>query len=644
MPIPTTRIPHLIPDAAVSMISPSLPATPVGTLYDIAINSLPFLYASDNSNPSIRQTAPFEKQRIDSEDTAGEQTLTNWWIKSQDSFHGGAGQLQLEPAVPTPVSPTRFSGSKNVDVFTPGQVTRLPDTKVISTDTSVAMVSCVVSGADAIAYVTTGGSAKLLTVLDGTVATSTFSGSGVSNIVSLATDGTSIYAASHTNVYKLDPTNVSSVTTLVTFPASSTDAVLGWCKARLMLGQAGSVYSGIDQASAHTLVAAGTDTFFLYKHPTTGFVWRCFAESPTAILAAGDAGGTSVINQFDTQAVATVPTLVPDGQIGALPIGERVLSMLNVEGTFLGIGTTKGIRIGEFDSYFGRLTYGPLQLLATDPTIPCNIVLSRDRFVFAVGSAYDEGGLIAVDLATKTDQAGRWAWSSHLISPAFTATAATSGCALQNSSRLAFYISGTGIVLEQVGAGGGREAWLQTSRIRYGTTEPKLFKLGRVRGDLTTGEIAVTSITSPGDTTVIGTYGFTTIDPTEFKLPAGGFEWLQLKLTLLGATTSLTSYQVKALPGTARQREIQAVLSLFDSEITRNGVLVEQRGSARGRLSALEALDAAGDEVLLQEFTPTGVVSTVVVIEQMKFTQSARPTRTSDLGGTVAVLMRTVGG
>lgn len=641
MPIPSP-IPHLIPDTGGIALAPPLPSAPTFSLYDLAIGGVPFVYASgQDGGPSLRQTAPFEKQRIDQAESAGEQTLTGWWVKSQDSFHGGAGQLQLEPAVPTPLSHVRFDLCKNVDVFTPGRVTRLPDTVVVKVGTCRQMVSVMVTGSEAIVYIDGSGNVQKLTALDGAPVTAQFVGAGVANATSLATDGTFVYVATNTGVYKLTPSNVSLVTLLATYPSSATDAVVGWQKARVVLGVAGSVYAGFENQAAHPLVADGTDPYFLYKHPTAGFVWRCFASSPTAILAAGDAMGQSIILQFDTTTVSGVPTLQADGQIGDLPVGERVLSMQQTMGTYLGIGTTRGFRVGSFDSYFSRLTYGPLQLLPTDPTIPCNVVLARDRFFFAVGSDYDEGGLQAIDLGSKIDDAGRFAWSPHLVTPTATATAATAGCVLPSSARLAFYVAGTGIVLEGTTAGTVRSSWLRTSRIRYDTTEPKFFKLGRIRGDLTTGEVEITGITADGPT-VLGTRGRTTIDPNEFNLPSGAQGWLQLMLNLTGAATVFSSYQVKALPGTRRERHIQPVLSLYDDETLRNGVGKKSRLSSRQRLERLEALDAIGDTVLLQEYTPNGVVSTLVVIEQVKYQQGTRVTQTSDVGGVVTVLMRTV--
>lgn len=634
MPIPTI-IPGTIPGSVVSGGGGAPPATADPfSLYDIAIGGVGFEYASTTDNPMQRVSAPFEKQRIDQAKTPGEQTLDTWWLRSQDSFHGGAGQLMLEPAFPTPYDEVRFDQSKNVDVFTPGQVTRLPDTTLVETDVPSQMCAVVHAGNDAIVYLT-GTTVKLFDTVTSGVSTFT---AGSAAILSIATDGTYVYAASATDIWKCDPANVTSSTKVATYPAAATTGpVISWQKSRLMLGVSGAVYQ-VDVSQVGVTLGVSQ---LLYQHPSPAFTWRCFATSPTAVLAGGDAAGQSSITQFVINQVAGAPTLQVGGDIGDLPVGERLLSMKNVMGTYLALGTSKGVRIGQFDSYWSRLTYGPLELLPTDPTIPCVGLISRDRFVYAVGQAYDEAGLIRVDLGTKVDQAGRYAWAADLISPTVNTTTATCAVTLSQSGRIAFGVTGQGILLEGVGPGVNREAWIRTSRIRWGTTEPKLFKLGRLRGNFATSEIAVTAIT-PTVTQPLITVGFQTTDPSEFRLPTGQQEWMQLKLQLIGSTSLLRSYQVKALPGTHKQRQLKFVLAIYDTETTKTGARIRDLLSARGRLNALEALDTVGDEVLLQEFTPAGVISTVVVIEQVSYTQIGRPNRRTDLGGTVTVVLRTV--
>ena len=97
--------------------------------YDTALGGMPFIYAINDARPYIRQTAPFRKEQFDNQTEPGEQSLTGWWIRSQQSFHGGDGITFYDPAQTTSNSPDhyRFADSRGIDVWTQGQVTLLND-------------------------------------------------------------------------------------------------------------------------------------------------------------------------------------------------------------------------------------------------------------------------------------------------------------------------------------------------------------------------------------------------------------------------------------------------------------------------------------------------------------------------------------
>jgi hypothetical protein len=95
--------------------------------YDVAFAGLPFFLAASDDTPYRRVTAQYRKQQIDQTREAGEQTLTGWWLRSQSSFHLGAGIKYFEPAQDESLR-FQFTKSKGVDVFTNGQVTLLNDT------------------------------------------------------------------------------------------------------------------------------------------------------------------------------------------------------------------------------------------------------------------------------------------------------------------------------------------------------------------------------------------------------------------------------------------------------------------------------------------------------------------------------------
>lgn len=640
-------IPHLIP---VVDPLPAVPLPPVANqalfgTYDVAIGGQGFRLASDVDRPLVWDLMQYAiptysaRSQLDNPSEPGEETLTTWWIRAQSSFHGGAGNLNIERIdLPPEFTHIRFDQSKNVDPWFPGELRRLPDTTRITTDTSPSIAACSLS-ADRAVYVNQSGQLMLLNP----DAPSTAQFTAVLDVVTACcSDGQRAYAVSPTggSVWRVSPSSTSTATEIATF-TPTTSATVAWVKGRLMLGADNKVYE-VD-STVSSPVALGTDEL-KYTHPTPGWAWRCFAESASSILAAGDAGSHSEVAEFALVTEAGTPTLAVADVALTMPPGERILSMLNTMSSFLALGTTAGIRIAEFgDAYSASdLTYGPLILPVTETQFEVAALAARDRFIFAAGLAVDEPGLVRVDLGTKTDQAGRYAYATDLIAPlaGLTATPVTAVVALP-SGRLLFSVPGYGIVLEGDGPGTGREAWLRTSRIRFDTTEPKLFKLAHLRGDFSDSSLRCDGALSTGVTST-ATVGFVDGDPDEFALPSGTAEWLTLTFNLNGADCVLNSWGVKALPATRRQRSIQVTCAVADRETDRSGHRTVDRGSARNRVEALYELAEAGDVTIFQEFSLYGERRTLVRINRVMFEETARPTQTSDFGGRVTIQMETV--
>ena len=608
-----------------------------------------FRYASDANQPLIWKTVPYVgmSRLYGNANPANaaepdEVTLSSWFIAAQSSFHGGAGNLNLERV---DIDPThthiRFYQSKNVDALSyPGKLMRLPDTTRKTTDTSASMAPLSYLSADYAIYVNQAGKVKLLNVAAGSSAT--FTGITATTSDAVASNGQQAFAisASDGSVWRVDPSAIGSATKIATFTPTTT-AAIGWVKGRLMIAAGQSVYE-LD-STVGSPVALGA-TQLRYTHPVPKWQWRCFAESPSAVLAAGDAGSHSEIVEFGLVSDAGIPTLAVSDVAMTMPPGEQVLSMQTTMASFLALGTTKGIRIAQFGSAYSAsdLSQGPLTLPVTETQFPVAAIAARDRFVFAAGLAVDEPGLVRVDLGSQTDQAGRFSYCTDLI-PAVASLAAnpvTSVITLP-SGLLLFSVPTYGIVVEGVGSGTARTAWLTTSRIRYNTTEPKLFKLAYLRGDFLTSSVKVQASISTG-ASVIKTVGFIGGDPDDFTLPPGPAEWLSLTLTLTGATANVNSYGVKALPGTKRQRALQVTVAVADRETDRLGHRSIDLGSARNRVEALFELSESADETIFQEFSLYGEKQTVVVIDDVQFAETARPTPTSDFGGQLTILMRTV--
>lgn len=94
--------------------------------YDVAVNGKGYFLANNNERPYRRVTAKYRKDQFDQSPEAGEQSLTGWWLRSQSSFHYGAGIKYYEPSQDENLR-FRYADSKGLDVWTAGQVDLLRD-------------------------------------------------------------------------------------------------------------------------------------------------------------------------------------------------------------------------------------------------------------------------------------------------------------------------------------------------------------------------------------------------------------------------------------------------------------------------------------------------------------------------------------
>jgi hypothetical protein len=597
------------------------------TAVDVAIGGVGFLLANSQQTPYGRATAPYRKEQFDSAQEAGEQTLDFWWLRSQSSFHGGAGLLYFEqPGGDDETNRIRFDASKNVDVWTPGKVTKLPDTTrvIVSGSTCGGLVGAR-RGTDSYAVTAFGASLSAYKLPDaGSPTTVTYTWGGTDQIQSLVSDGKSYFAASATGVYS-GPIDASGSGAKIW--NSGTTPLLGWVKQRLMAGIANSVYE---------LVGTGPSLpTAKYTHPNTDWRWTAFADSPAGILAAGYSGDESAVYLFELDSAGAAPTLSSGVIAAQLPSGERVYSMTSYAAGTFALGTSRGVRLGGFSSD-GSPVYGPLSLTTT---LPVRGLAGRGDYLYGGGSrATDsESSLLRIDIGTQVDKAGRFAWASDLLCP--TAQTGDVAAVAVMANRMVFAVDGYGLVLEGAGPGTARTGWLRTSRVRYSTAEPKLFKRGRVRGDFADG-VTVYGATPSAAEAVLLTVAAALDDPEEFSLLQGAQEWFQLRFEMPGG--ELRSWQIKALPATKRQRLIQLALSCADNDKDRAGLIRRGRGTGWSRLRALEEMEEAGDVVTYESRLPYGDESRLCVIDKVEFQQDKQSTPVSGLSGVVIVTLRTV--
>jgi len=227
--------------------------------YDVALGGLPFFLGISDKYPYKRETAPYRKQQIDQQREPGEQTLTGWWLRSQSSFHYGAGIKFQEPLQGDTV-PYRFNRSAGIDVFNVGKATLLPTVElaVAASNTPIVEGATDSNGVNVVLQAD-GSTLKRVTAI-GTSTTLTWGGSG--NILDLTNDGVNYYAANATGIYKGPLTGATNGTSIFTHPASVgtvTNVKMVWVKQRLIAGINNYLFEVVPITS-YTVTAARLST------------------------------------------------------------------------------------------------------------------------------------------------------------------------------------------------------------------------------------------------------------------------------------------------------------------------------------------------------------------------------------------------
>ena len=288
------------PAAAVTLGAPSSSGSTyenTSNQYDCAIAGLPFFLGPSKEYPYKRETAQYRKQQIDQQKEPGEQTLTGWWLRSQSSFHYGAGIRYEEPVEGATVG-YRFNKSAGVDVFNIGKVTLLPDTTK-NTDITVSsgVVPILVGGTDSngVDVVFTASNSTLYrTTAAGATTTVTWGGSGA--ILALAQDGTNYYAANAAGIYK--GTLAGGLGSLVfTHPSAVgtvTNVTMGWVKQRLIAGVNNYIFEITPITSYSVTAGQLANNVVTLKTDTTAHNFSVGAQVTVASVGAGFNGTFSV--------------------------------------------------------------------------------------------------------------------------------------------------------------------------------------------------------------------------------------------------------------------------------------------------------------------------------------------------------------
>ena len=642
--------------------------------YDVSLADIPFILKIDNQNPYRRETAPYKKDQFDNSPEPGEQSLTGWWVRSQTSWHNGAGIEFYEPGTDYEHVSHRFYDSRGIDVWTVGEL-RLHKrvfhaytgvqginaatgqyNKTVGSDTVPTDVLISGDANGVLKRIELNGNSTVTTTNNYSEAGATTTLVGHSTtfpILSVATTGTRYYAACSTCIHTGLIGNLDSDTVFARHNAS-TNALMKYAKGQLFFGDANNLYllnsahTGNGNHTGSSDVAAASNATKV--HINTNWVWKDVTSGPNYIYAAGSAGNKSEIYAIGFDETTNLPDMPGAFVVLNLPDGEVVQSINYYLGA-LSVGTSKGIRICSVDLN-GLPTLGPLLI---ETSHPVNAFTERGTYLYAATKvntgAQTNAILIRIDLSQQFSD-GTYAYAYDLEYES-NLDGDSSNCTevyvLEN--RLVMVIQeNSDTVKGELQVEHTTEyrssGYLQTGKIRYGTVEPKYFKYLQTRGLVPVGDsISVKTIDNAGNE-----YDIITLDSISMGQnvtlgqPKGGQEFIALKFVLNNGnpTTNypvMQSYQLKSIPGVVRQRLYQYPLSCFDIEMDRFNSQFGYIGRAFNIIQRLEELESLGNFITVQDYRTNETYQGI--IEEVRFTNESSPDKDSNgYGGLLLVLIR----
>lgn len=634
-----------------------------GVLPDGSKVPMAFIRAESDSYPYVRETAEFRKEQIDATTDPGEQSLQAWWVRAQPSFHLGAGVKFLATAKDEQLA-YRFADSCGVDVWTSGQATLLRRTDTVNSASGNNWCAGFSSGGEEGVLHTDGTALKKVTAAG---AVSSIDWGGTSTIYDLITDGGAYYVACDAGIYRgaLDwsPSTASDGVKAYTFPASINRAKIGWAKQRLIACANQYVWelTALPATPPDTLTTSSTHSTQLdpvYKHPTTGWVWSDVAEGPGAVYLSGYSGDQSAIYAMTLKDGSL--DLNPPVVVAQLPRGEVVYSINAYLGSYLVVGTNKGVRVAQISDN-GTVTMGQLSIESDRPVYAAT---AFGKFIWAGGSQHTDAagvnrpGLYRLNLSAPIpsvaygypQQTGAYAWARDIYRYDGSGNGDILSVApIGTTGRIAFTVKNVGLVMEQTTY--VANGWLETPKITFDTAEDKIFQFIRTQNtptdDTLGGTIKIQWRDDAGVLNDIATYdtedvrAYDTDGSDGVSRPMIGYRFTLAQRA--GSTTNtpvFLGYQAKAQPSMVRQRMIRLTLLAQPRESTRAGATLR---STWDRIAALEAAETLNAVVRYQDLG-TGE-NRLAIIEKIQYlstapalTRSGRQTP----GGLLLVTLRTV--
>jgi|688.fasta_scaffold100983_3 hypothetical protein len=608
---------------------------PVGMAADYTVAGIAFLSGASDQYPHQRMLAKVVKDQIDSSQNPGDNSLQGWWTRSQTDWSAGAGQEFMEPITEPNVS-RRFRNSAGVDVFTkPGNISLLPVAGTVALGKEATKALLVKAGP--MAFMASG---DLVTRYNTeTDATDTATAGGI--VGGLVVAGNKLLVSIPGKIKATLIEGEMALTDAFTCDPAVTPQAW-WVKNRVLIGVGPKLHEnpGVPGDTAVDLTADTPKVDM--KDPS--WIFTGATSTPKSILLSGHGAASSSILALTLDPNnGELPAFTAPFVVAEFPTNEKVTDVESYLGTFVGIASTAGIRIGQLNDA-GGLTYGPL-LGSPKPSTDTRVFSSYDRFLsYPVEDAGDgRGGMVIIDLSG-LEKDGRAPWSTWIR---VAGTSPVTG-AIMTGERTAIMVApGAPAVMWSADSDSLLDTgWLDSSYIRFGTLEGKNFQSVKVSAypDFA-GRVDVTYHDESDRPVSVGSMTEQTGSEKLFSIGArSSMSTMALRFTLTPDDASgptLTAWSVRAYPAVDnRGQTVLLPLLNFDFEKDQYGVTFGYEGRAWNRWNALMTACTNGANLLVKEAQSSG--SYVALADDATFTQTAPPTRASGFGGIIQLVLRTV--
>lgn len=601
---------------------------------DYAIGSHPWVAANSDRYEFSRVTTTYQRERVDQESSAGENSLSNWWLRSATSWHRGAGVNFYDGAAD---DLHRFADSWNIDVWTEGQASLLPATEQVFTG-AVSHLSNCPNGV----WFISGGTVRHW---DGTTFHEYTSIATHGTATALTTDGCSAYVLTTSGVWRIEAATgtATKLYHAVQTSGSWDGQVISIVKERLIIGV---TYLSKHYVFELARVPASPPATFsesdaLYSSATLNFVFNSVTETGASILVAYTVGNVSRVIAFTIDQTSTnsfgLPSLSDAITVAKLPTGETINVIREYLNSYIILGTSKGLRVG-IDSGGIGFTYGPLTVSSAVEDLAF-----FGEYVYATRSAdgdpsgNDSKGLWRVSLGDNLN--GVFAHASDLS----VASGTPSSVSIMGTTDKLVIGTDVGLFIETPETLSD-SGYIRVGRIRYGTSENKqpVSLRTTVQGNGFYGLALTSSSGQIANFPILSADGIKETDLSSVFAPDEDFD---ITFTLnkqqsdgIDSSPILTQWQLRSLPAPSRSRTITLSVLCFDEEEDINGQI--RAATAWDRLKDLERLEAAGAVVLFQDFS-TGE-KRQCVIRAVQYTQTAPRAMVNGFGGVITMQLQTI--